>query len=383
MSSYFNERKLDEDKTKKLIVACADANREEVDRLLETLPNIPAIINDKNNLGETALHVAATGGDHYIMQRLLENGADTNILDKHGNTPLLRAAQMGNLPACQVIVSVDPDSLLKTGSNGQTPLHAACLISNMILVSQFVELDFEAKTIHMKDAEGNSPFHSAASPPCDPKVLNFLLEHGANINDQNEKGETALLIAARATSNPGIQFLLEKGAGVLASSTGMTALHESAFRKNEQGLQMLLAVPGIPIDLPNNDGETPLALACAGGSKNCVNMLISAGADINKDCIHQAAKYDRQEIVRVLLTKKVSINATNRKGETALIIAAEANNMELCRSLLELQADPTIKYTNLEYGRKPLSAAQIAKLKGHKELAKYLTKAEKEGCFIA
>lgn len=208
MSQYFNEHKLDEDKSKKLIVACANANREEVDRLLETLPNIPAIINEKNNQGETALHSTATGGDHYIIQRLLENGADLSISDKQGNTALMKAALMANVNAVQVILSFNPDSLFVAGSNGQLPLHCAALISNILLVNQFIEMDHERRSIKARDKEGNTVFHAAASPPCDPQVLDFLLQSGSEINEVNNKNETALLLTAKASANNAMKFLL-------------------------------------------------------------------------------------------------------------------------------------------------------------------------------
>ena len=210
MSQYFNEHKLDEDKSVKLIVACANANRDEVDTIIERDKNIRNTVNLKNNQGETALHVTATGGDHVIIQKLLDNGADMTISDKQGCTPLMRASAMGNLDAVQVFLSFNGENLFFPGTNGQTPLHCACLISNMPLISQFIELDHSGQTLKMKDKEGNSPFLAAANPPCNPEVLNFLLEHGSDINEQNNKGETALLIAARAGATPAVRFLLGK-----------------------------------------------------------------------------------------------------------------------------------------------------------------------------
>ena len=40
-----------------------------------------------------------------------------------------------------------------------------------------------------------------------------------------------------------------------------------------------------------SDGETPLALACAGGDEQCIQMLIAKGANINKGCLHAAARW--------------------------------------------------------------------------------------------
>ena len=96
MSTYFNEAKLNEDATKKLIVACADANRAEVEKIIANDPNIKQTILEKNNQGDTALHVTATGGDHYILQNLLEAGGDLTVSDKQGRTPLMKASLLGS-----------------------------------------------------------------------------------------------------------------------------------------------------------------------------------------------------------------------------------------------------------------------------------------------
>ena len=208
MSTYYNEDKLNEDKSKKLIVACANAQRDEVEKLINTLPNIAQIVNEKNNMGETALHATAVGGDHLIVQKLLDTGANPKISDKQGKTPLMRAAVLGNLDAVQVFVAHDPSNIFDAGSTGQLPLHCACLISNMDLINQFLELDPEKKTLKATDDNGDTPWLAAMQPPIDVEVLEFLLGAGSNVNEKNKKGETALLLAARASNSAGIKYLL-------------------------------------------------------------------------------------------------------------------------------------------------------------------------------
>ena len=208
MSEYFNEDKLNEDRSKKLIVACSNAQRDVVEKLIAASPNIQETINDKNNMGETALHVTATGGDHYIIQTLLDNGADPKISDRQGRTPLMRAALLGNLDAVQVFVGHDESNVYDAGSSGQTPLHCACLISNMELIHQFIELDGEGRALKMRDDQGNTPFLECAQPPVQIEPFEFLLESGADVNEENNNGETALLLAARNSATKAITFLL-------------------------------------------------------------------------------------------------------------------------------------------------------------------------------
>jgi len=383
MSQYYNEDKLNEDRSKKLIVACSNAQRDVVEKLIEANPNIRETINDKNNMGETALHVTAIGGDHYIVQTLLDNGADPKISDKQGRTPLMRAALLGNLDAVQVFVAHDETNVFDAGSTGQTPLHCACLISNMELINQFIELDSEGRALKMRDNEGNTPFLECAQPPVLNEPFEFLLEAGADVNEENNNGENALLFAARNGATKTITFLLEKGITYKATKKGNTPLHEVALRKNLAGVKIFLdGVAGVDLRQKNEDGDTPLSSACAGGDPEIVKLLISKNADVNDNCMHAAAKFNRPPIVRLLSTHKADIDKKNEKGETPLILAVEENLPDMCQLLLEAGAKWDIKYENPELSKKPIDAIQWSKLRNHKECTKVLEHAKKHGCVI-
>merc|ERR1711934_1010877 len=383
MSEYYSEAKLAENKSKKLIVACANAKRDEVERIIESAANIEALINEKNNQGETAAHVAATGGDHVIIQMLLDNGADTMASDKQGDLPIMRAARMGNYEAVQVFLAHDEESLFKTGSSGQNAYHCACLISNMELIDHFQELDDEGRLIAMKDNEGNTPLHCAAMPPIRDEVLAHLLENGAQVNAKNNRGETAILFAAKAGVTSSIKFLCERGADPsIAANNGMTPLHEVAFRKNSEAVEFLLKQSSVNHEAVTSDGETPLALACAGGDEQCIQMLIAKGANINKGCLHAAARCGRDQVVEMLLERGADINALDDKGRTPLICAVEANEPEMVKFLCSKRANITIKYKDPELSNKSITAAQCAKLKIHVECEEVLKQAKKDGCSV-
>ncbi|ORX67526.1 ankyrin [Linderina pennispora] len=77
--------------------------------------------------------------------------------------------------------------------------------------------------------------------------------------------------------------------------------------------QMLDA--GIPVDIADNMGRTPLHIACSHGNADTVRLLISRGA---------------------------SVNATDRIGNTPLALAATSTGTESVIALLEAGADPRI-----------------------------------------
>jgi len=78
---------------------------------------------------------------------------------------------------------------------------------------------------------------------------------------------------------------------------------------------------------------SPLCKAVATGNLEEVNKLIKAGADVNAKSngmmpIHYAAKYNRVEFIKVLITAGSEIHTPCDKGYTALRHAkkAKANN---------------------------------------------------------
>ena len=62
------------------------------------------LINQKNIGGATALHIAARNGNLEITSILLENGADVNIVDNEGWSPLMRAAINNNSKVLELLL---------------------------------------------------------------------------------------------------------------------------------------------------------------------------------------------------------------------------------------------------------------------------------------
>lgn len=51
--------------------------------------NTPARSRDRNERGETALHVAAIKGDQDVVKKLLDQGMDANVTDFAGKVSIL------------------------------------------------------------------------------------------------------------------------------------------------------------------------------------------------------------------------------------------------------------------------------------------------------
>ncbi|MFA5969848.1 MAG: ankyrin repeat domain-containing protein [Sphingomonas sp.] len=104
----------------KFLQAIKDAKGDEVTAAL----NKPGttIVNTRDfNTRETALHLVARRGDQTYALYLLQKGADPNLRDLHGNTPLMVATSAGAEPVVAVLISHHANVDL-ANDGGETPL---------------------------------------------------------------------------------------------------------------------------------------------------------------------------------------------------------------------------------------------------------------------
>ena len=64
----------------------------------------PFLLDWSNSGGKTALHVAAQAGNHSFISHLCDLGADVNLTDLQGNTPLHYASAWGHLESIKVLL---------------------------------------------------------------------------------------------------------------------------------------------------------------------------------------------------------------------------------------------------------------------------------------
>jgi uncharacterized protein len=267
---------------------------------------------------KTPLLYATRLGDLAMTRMLVENGADLELADANGITPLLNAIINAS------IVAVRPglgehlkvaSYLIEAGANvnavdwyGQSPLWAAIDMRNLIyrsvsaesnnidretaleLVKQLLEAganpNVQTKeyspgrhfilaigSVEWVDMTGQTPFVRAARAG-DVTVMKLLLEHGADANITTFEGTNALMAAAGV--NFGVGETFDEGEAALleavklahaegndinqVNSVGLQAIHGAANR-GANNIIRYLAENGAELDRPDKEGRTPVRWA--------------------------------------------------------------------------------------------------------------------------
>lgn len=156
-----------------------------LDSFVRTVGSLDYIIQDsiRNPLGFTLLQEAFVRSKYKSCMRLLERGANPNILDINAETAIFKLCQDNKLRLSEKTSLMD--ELLKRGANvnlqsinGMSPLHWCSVFGEPSLAKKLIQAGIN---IHMADQNGSTALHEACKFG-NSSVLALLLESGAKAN---------------------------------------------------------------------------------------------------------------------------------------------------------------------------------------------------------
>ncbi|MHA1147921.1 MAG: ankyrin repeat domain-containing protein [Promethearchaeota archaeon] len=136
---------------------------------------------------ENLLMTAARHDYHAIAKYILEKGANIEVRDYKGNTPLFFAAWEGKLEMVKFLVSKGAD-INATNDLNWNALMQACLQGHYSVAEFLIEKGSELNLI---DEEKGATALILAAFACSEKIVKLLLEKGADKNIKDQNGETA------------------------------------------------------------------------------------------------------------------------------------------------------------------------------------------------
>jgi len=235
-----------------------------------------------------------------IFKALLDKASSANIKTVKNIRPKPGAPQ-SIATSMHEIVRKDCKSILQLLSliesrdtEGWTPLASAAFNNNEALCQFLVEngcslcLDTEQKN-HLKP-KLSCCIHVAAKGGHET-ALQLLLDMGADINERNSNGQTAMLSAVFYNHLSCVKILIERGAdATILTNRGYSVLHYTAWRSTDSDIMKVLLDNVVEsrksVDMKSSYGNTALHDCSYSNSQSPIvrlenaKMLVQAGASL-------------------------------------------------------------------------------------------------------
>ncbi|CAH0560304.1 unnamed protein product [Brassicogethes aeneus] len=235
--------------------------------------------NVQDSSGYSSLHHAALNGHSDIVKLLLEHDASTNIVDGKGSSPLHLAAWSGNVAIVKHLLSGPSICNVNLSTkDDETALHCAAQYGHT-------------------------------------EVVSVLLEHACDPGIRNCRGETALELAAQYGRLETVELLV----------------------RTDPSLMSILKRTAPDTIFPH----TPLHLASRNGHKSVVEVLLSAGFNVNMKtkagtALHEAALCGKVEVVRTLLEHGVNTSIRDSNNFTVMDLLSQFNTAQASQEIINL-----------------------------------------------
>ena len=249
---------------------------------------------------------AVRSADYAEMSKLIKAGANLNESDwlyTDEMTPLIAAANQTDAKAVRMLIDGKADVSFRTPSQKRSAL--------MYLAA-----------------------HSGLDEAPMLEIMTMLLKAGARVNDRDDSGKTAVMLAVE-------------------------------YNNARPAILKLLLQYKPDLSLKDGSGNSALYVAALNGYADSARLLLAAGANPNQmkqenkfitAPIHYAAENGHIEFVKAVLDAKGDVNirtAGGFAGMTPLHKAVEARDVEMVKLILRYKPDLTVRdsggFTALDY----------------------------------
>ena len=253
------------------LLKCARLDNEPVARRL--LEHSGVNIRARNDLGQSALHLAADQASVAMIETLIANGSDVDATDREGLTALHLGARRGEV---EIVRALARDSKGSPNREKNRPAHEAAIHGR----GEVFHLLFEPARAREVNVYGQTLLHLAAHGG-DLDILKTLLRHFPQVDQVDLDGWTPLAFATRNGQTAAVELLLQHGASIEHRNIAGTSVLHLAGASYDPLLLQQLAQQAIDIDLADSGGNTALHHSAGWGYLENIRLLLAAGADVN------------------------------------------------------------------------------------------------------
>jgi len=273
-------------------------------------------------------------------------------------------------------------------------------------VVKYIDNGMDVNVIN--DKNGWSALHYASFKGYS-KMVQILLENGADVDMKNFKGQTALHLAAKKGNLEVVKVLLSYGADPEAKDNYSKRPIDYSLENNKKSLLILLTeqlpedeklkenlfmavkncdlketkklLKKIDINTRDTNFRTPLFYAVKNCKPQFIKYLISRGAKVNtydKDDmspLFYAIMRKDLKIVKLLIQHGAKLKSEDLREPSPLLIAINLNEPEIVKLLLKSGANPNeVAVIEGFYGIYILTPLDLAEKKGYGKIVKILKK---------
>jgi ankyrin repeat protein len=371
---------------------------ESVDLLIAAGANV----NAANDLGATPLWNACTNASTPVAKRLLDAGANPNLALLAGETPLMAAARTGKAGVAEALLAKGANANAH-GPRGQTALMWAVAEHHPDVVKALLG----RADVHARSDEWSEMM---AVPPHGLPLYNKMIPHGrdtamlfaarvgdlesakllagagANVNDADAWGVSAVTLAAHSGFTDLVIWLLDQGADPNVVGPGFTALHEAIMRRDTRMVTALLAhgadanaplTTWTPTRRSSRDhnfapelvGATPFWLAARFVEPDVMRALIAKGA--NAKFVHHANYHNEDPVEPRTQVTTAVMAAVGMGGGAAWVQPNPRERESLMLESVTIAAEQGVELNAVNTdGRTALDAARALKMES---VVKFLT----------
>ena len=313
---------------------------------VELLLNQHAPVGAIMDNGETAIQVAAKEGRGNCLRLLLDQDHNEyEVADNIGMTALMKAAGNGHDDCVEQLLHFDVN---QQSDFGYTALMIACQRGRQDVVETLLT---HGASVDLKDSIGSTAFFIACKNgqvDCATKIINKKKSESINdddtqlrlqqlFNTRNHHGRTAIMDICFSRKSDVLKSLLDDYSEFILldqqDNQGFTALMVACYSGDIESSQYLIE-SGASVDIQRPDGRTALMDACVYGDQDIVAQLLDKGAKVdlvafdgstatslsqnNKECRELLESYNQEKDVEARVENDVDVD--DQEGRNLLQI---------------------------------------------------------------
>lgn len=323
--------------------------------------------------GDPPLWAALDSDQEDIANVLVKHGVDTDCWSSGPDgclqTLLHRAIDENKETAAIFLIksACDLDSPRQLGPNGQggdevksksSPLHLCCEWGLTRVLQTLID---HGANVNAVDCDKKTPLHVAIENHHDDLIAILLCHPNIDLKLRDKNGHTTFAAALTVRNIKAAQNILERmpNAAEQMDQRGRNFLHLAIMKDDLESVLFLLSIQVDVNSRVHDVNQTPpLHLAAASKNEMLLRNLILAGARVNdkdstnKTALHIAAERGQLASVSALLQNGADYDACDNDGNNALHIAVREGHLSIVRELLT-ESQCNAEAINLK-GRNPM-----------------------------